>query len=409
MHIYRLLLLSLLVGLSNISVAQYSVEVKVESRQTDAPPEHVYLYAQEGNNLKRLRALPYPSSKRFTIKQIDHMGLYWIGTSPATLYPIMLGKDQQVSGEMRFEDGVNEFTFDHADQNAYKAFMLRKKEFEAAYKELNTEYTLKLRSLKTQEAKHTYQVEIMQRTDEMARNYNKDLKQMAKDHPGTYTADYLAPIAHTHIPDRSKDSGEQMQERKTMFFSGVDFTDPNIIYNAYLHLKLFQFFNENRSPQMGGFTGAIDYVMKRQALHPKVANFMANYFIEAFGLRGPDQALQYVVEEYGDMITDTTMGVKLVLEREENLKPGKPALEMAYPDTSGNMRKLRDNLGEPIHAVVHLVEHLWALYRNPAHHRKSLYGLRRPGAKRVWRGHRPRPRPMAERHAQAPVAVGECH
>ncbi len=379
---------------STAVLAQFELEVDVDSRQNEDPPEQIFVYAQEGNNLKKLQALPYPRSSVFTVKNLSPPGLYWIGTSPAALYPIVLGKDKTVSGTMTFEDGMHNFQFDSKDQQAYKRYDQLREEFETGYKEFTDAYRLNIRNKKTAEEREAYQQEVIAKTDEMAHKFNDDLQQLRKDYPETYVGKYLVPIARTHVPDRDKDPGEQMQERKVLFFKGVDFSDNNIMYNPYLHLKLFQYFNEFRRPSMGGFDGAIDDLMQLPGLTPELKSFMVNYFIEVFGLRGPDQAMEYLMENYADAMQDTTLGAKLVLEREDNLQPGKPALEMELPDESGNLRKLRDNLGSKYTMLFiwsstcgHCIETLPAIteaYMN--YHEKGLnvYALAIDAAQDQW-------------------------
>jgi thiol-disulfide isomerase/thioredoxin len=313
------------------------------------PPAHqgkvLFLWRHVGNELLRLDSLPLTQQQlSFTAPA---PGLYKLGFYPQIAQQIALGAEQDVIVVATPSQNGSNFNFRVAtlDQQALDRFNAAKTEYERAYGLLNREYQSLVSQVQNQDSLLR---SITQRGDSLAKRFNRQMDSLRTESPNTYAGKVLSRLAYTVIPPRSGNAEAEGAYRRAHFFDSFSFADSALLFNDFFYLKVFQYLQEVPQQGTSNFLLTVDSLMQRASANPTVYDWMANYLVEVFGLRGPDEVVRHLRDKYFPRVRRVADRTRQTFSRLDNLRPGQQAPELAMPDSNGTIRRLSQNLGQSL-------------------------------------------------------------
>jgi peroxiredoxin len=186
--------------------------------------------------------------------------------------------------------------------------------------------------------------------DSLSRDFNYKLDAIQNKYPETYVGEVFCPLARNIVPPMAMSTRRDRRTYMlTHYFDYTDFSDARIVYNDLFSAKIQQYLQSQAASQgMAAFEPLTDSLLQRAAQNQRVEDFMMNHLFELFDLRGPSNMIPYLRKHHLDRLKYPTEKTLTILQRAKALEPGKPAPDLAYQDTSGTVRSLRDNLGEEV-------------------------------------------------------------
>ena len=92
---------------------------------------------------------------------------------------------------------------------------------------------------------------------------------------------------------------------------------------------------------VGGFQKGVDFILGKAAVNESLEEFTINFFLDAFGKRGPESMVYYITEKYGAGCT-ANLSEEIIekMEHFSKAKEGRPAPDLVLNDPNGEQTAL---------------------------------------------------------------------
>lgn len=324
--------------------ARFMLTVNVEAPPAD---QRLYLWEVEGRHDHRLDSAELHNGQA-TFKKIPHPGQYRVGFNPSEAQSVVLGgTEKPVVRLARNSDKLWELSGTDPEQRAFAQLQRIRQEFEAGYNRINGEIRQRYQAAIDAAQKALLTDIFTTRTDSLAAALKARLDSLTAAHPATYTTAILVPLSMPIIPDRTLSPDLQAQDRRKHFFDPLPRNRPDIVYNDFLPLKIYQYLIEAGQNGEDGLREASTLLIEAAANYPEAfEQFVLNSLLATFGRRGPDAVLEELYTKYNSQVKDPWPELVMLRERRENLAVGKPAPALAMPTPAGEEVSLQAALGE---------------------------------------------------------------
>jgi len=299
-----------------------------------------------GNELLRLDSIPL-TGNQIVFNSAPAPGLYKLGFYPQMAQQVALGAEQDVMVIAAPTGNGSTFNFRVAslDQQALDRFNACKAEYERAFGIMNREYQQRIAQVQNQDS---LLKDLTVRGDSIARRFNRQMDSLRTESPNTYAGRTLSRLAYTVIPPRTGNTAAEGAYRRAHFFDSFSFADSALLFNDFFYLKVFQYLQEVPQQATNNFLLTVDTLMTLASANPVVYDWMGNYLVEVFGLRGPDDVVRHIRDKYFPRVRRVTERTRQTFGRLDNLRPGQQAPEVAIPDSNGTVQRLSQHLGQSL-------------------------------------------------------------
>jgi thiol-disulfide isomerase/thioredoxin len=188
--------------------------------------------------------------------------------------------------------------------------------------------------------------EVRQQYDRAQKSTTAYIDSISLNYPGLYVVKVLKAQARPYLSPEL-DPAERLQALKDTYWAEIDLSDTSLLRSTvfpnlaidYLSLYGNRQFTQEQLEE--SFIQAVDVILSYALVNTVTYRFMLEYLVKGFEKYHFEKVLDHIAtiyaEEEGCENEDLDSELMMRLKNYQNLSIGKPAPEMALPDTTGTI------------------------------------------------------------------------